>query len=102
MDERALIDVIRAVPAGRVATYGQLAALAGNPRGARRVVWLLRQRSGELNLPWHRVINAQGRLSLPRGGGFEVQRALLVDEGVAVDADGRVDLRAFRWSGETE
>ena len=87
--------VIASIPTGRVATYGQVAALAGNPRAARAVVWVLRHSE---RLPWHRVINSRGTISLPPGDGFELQRALLLDEGVSVTPDGRVDLTRFLWN----
>lgn len=89
------------VPPGRVATYGQVAALAGNPRAARAVVWVLRRGAKafgvEQEFPWHRIVSSRGRLSLPRGDGFEEQRSLLRDEGVTVDADGRIDLDTWLW-----
>jgi methylated-DNA-protein-cysteine methyltransferase related protein len=87
---------IRAVPAGRVATYGQIARLAGNPRAARIVVWLLNSSWKTRDLPWHRIINAQGRIAL-KGEGLKQQRRLLRKEGVAVAPDGRVDLARFGW-----
>lgn len=80
-----------------MATYGQLAAWAGNPRAARVVVWVLRSAADNDPLPWHRVINSRGRISLPRGDGFELQRALLLDEGVRVTVDGRVELDTYLW-----
>ena len=89
--------VVRRIPRGRVATYGQVARLAGLPGQARRVGYALHAlRDG--GVPWQRVINAQGRVS-PRAlpGAEEVQEDLLVDEGVAVDARGRIDLRRYGW-----
>ena len=88
--------VVAQIPPGRVATYGQVAAQAGNRRAARQVAWALRAYAGR-NLPWHRVIGAGGAIRLPEGGGLERQRALLLAEGVAVDPDGRLDLAAFQW-----
>ncbi len=96
---RRIAHLIRAIPYGSVATYGQIAALAGNPRAARAGVWVLRGGDAGNPLPWHRVINSRGAVSLPPGDGFELQRALLLDEGVSVDADGRVDLNRHLWSG---
>jgi methylated-DNA-protein-cysteine methyltransferase-like protein len=89
------IRAILAIPCGRVATYGQVAACAGNHRAARQVAWLLHSASDKEGLPWHRVIGARGGISLPRGGGFEEQRALLEAEGVAVDEAGRIDLARY-------
>ncbi len=91
-----IVYAIRAIPRGRVATYGQIAALAGAPGAARRVAWLLHSSSRKRRLPWHRVIGASGRVSLPQGGGYELQRALLEAERVAF-RDERVDLKRFQW-----
>lgn len=92
-----VIDTIRAIPRGRVATYGGIARLAGNARAARQVVRILHSTARKEGLPWHRVINSRGRISLPRGGGFEEQRHLLLTEGVEVDEGGKVDLELYRW-----
>ena len=86
--------LIAAVPRGSVVTYGQVAAEAGNPRAARLVVWVLNSRAHVAGLPWHRVVNARGGISL-QGEGGNVQRALLEAEGVEFDAAGRIDLRRF-------
>ncbi len=88
---------IKSIPRGRVATYAQIAALAGNARGARQVVRVLHASSEKEHLPWHRVINSRGGISLKPGRGFERQRALLRAEGVTVRRLGRVDLEKFRW-----
>ena len=93
---RRIAAVVAAIPPGRVATYGQVAAQAGNPRAARQVAWALRAYA-DSGLPWHRVIGAGGAIRLPAGGGLERQRALLLAEGVAVDPDGRLDLAAYQW-----
>jgi methylated-DNA-protein-cysteine methyltransferase-like protein len=90
-------EVIRAIPRGRVATYGQVAALAGRPRAARAVAWILHSSSNTAGLPWHRVINGRGGISLGRGRGFEEQNKRLMAEGIAVGHGGRVDLQRFRW-----
>jgi methylated-DNA-protein-cysteine methyltransferase-like protein len=88
---------IKAIPRGKVATYAQIAALAGNDRAARQVVRVLHASSEKDRLPWHRVINSRGGISLARGRGFEEQKSLLLDEGVRVSRVGRVDLYEFRW-----
>jgi methylated-DNA-protein-cysteine methyltransferase-like protein len=93
---------ILAIPAGKVATYGQIAHLAGKPWGARQVAWILHSQSVKYRLPWQRVIGANGRISLPPGKGFFEQRRLLQAEGVAVGRGGRVDLKKFRWLAEGE
>jgi methylated-DNA-protein-cysteine methyltransferase-like protein len=92
--------VIKAIPRGRVATYAQVAALAGNYRAARQVVRVLHASSDKERLPWHRVINSRGGISLGRGRGFEKQRRLLLEEGVRVSPSGRVSLEEFQWEGE--
>lgn len=91
---------IAAIPFGKVATYGQIAHLAGKPWGARQVAWILHSQSEKYRLPWQRVIGAGGRISLPPGRGFSEQRRLLRGEGVAVDRGGRVDLGVYRWRAE--
>jgi methylated-DNA-protein-cysteine methyltransferase-like protein len=90
------IQAIRSIPHGCVATYGQIAGLAGDPRGARQVVRILHALSDRKRLPWHRVINSRGKVAL-KGDGFRVQRALLEQEGVEVGPDGSVDLRRVQW-----
>jgi len=90
--------VVAMIPAGRVATYGQIAALAGLPRQARQVGFALAALTGEPAVPWHRVINARGEISLgadTRSG--RRQRGLLESEGVRFDANGRVSLAEFGW-----
>lgn len=94
---REVKKAIRAIPRGRVATYGQIAALAGREHGARGVAWILHSSSEAAGLPWHRVIGAPGRISLPRGRGFAEQKRRLAAEGIAVGPGGRIDLERFRW-----
>ncbi len=91
-------SVIASIPAGRVATYGQIAMLSGNRRAARQVAWILHSSSSKHGLPWHRVINRLGKISLPRGGGYEEQMALLMREGIQFDREEYVDLGSFGWS----
>ena len=88
---------IRAIPRGKVATYSHIAALAGNYKAARQVARVLHASSDKDRLPWHRVINSRGGISLPRGRGFEEQKRLLIKEGVAVERSGRIDLKEFQW-----
>ncbi len=94
---RAVIRMVKKIPRGRVATYGQVAALAGNGRAARQVAWVLHSASEKEQLPWHRVINRLGGISLPRYGGYEVQRALLRQERVRFDENDCIDLKKFQW-----
>ena len=94
-----IISLIKRIPRGKVASYGQIAALAGNPRGARAVIWLLHSSSGKEKLPWHRVINSRGTISLQPGQGYEEQRALLESERVEFGLQGKIDLKRFQWPG---
>lgn len=94
---RRVVKVIKKIPRGKVATYGQIAALAGNPRGARQVAWVLHSASDKEKLPWQRVINSAGTISLPRMRGYELQKALLVKEDVKFDGKDGVDLTRFQW-----
>jgi methylated-DNA-protein-cysteine methyltransferase-like protein len=95
-----IYTVVRRIPRGRVATYGQVAALAGLPGHARQVGYALHALPDGTRLPWHRVINARGEVSLRRAPGPELsQRMLLEREGIRFDARGRVDLAACGWRG---
>lgn len=98
--ERAA-EIIRSIRPGQVATYGQIAGMAGNRRAARQIARLLHSASSTRGLPWHRVVNSRGGISLPEGAGYEEQRARLEAEGVEFDLSGRIDLGRFRW-GATE
>ncbi len=94
----AVKELIKSIPPGQVATYGQIAALAGNPQGARQVVWVLHTYSEKENLPWHRVINSKGGISLGHGSGYEMQKALLEKEGIIFDKNDRVNLKKYQWN----
>jgi methylated-DNA-protein-cysteine methyltransferase-like protein len=90
--------VVRRIPAGRVATYGQVARLAGLGPNARQVGYALHVLPENSGVPWHRVINARGEISLgPLGGADVTQRLRLEREGVRLDARGRTDLTLFGW-----
>jgi methylated-DNA-protein-cysteine methyltransferase-like protein len=93
--------VVRQVPRGRVTTYGDVATLLGSPRVARHVGWALASlRSGPTDVPWHRVINAQGRVSSKGDfGRANEQEIRLAAEGIEIDAHGRIMLARFRWTG---
>src|SRR5258706_6085556 len=90
--------VVKRIPRGRVATYGQIATLAGLDGHARQVGYALHNLPARSNVPWHRVINAKGEIS-PRSAGdsHELQRMLLEAEGVEFSLDGRVALKTYRW-----
>ena len=94
----SIYAVVRAIPRGRVATYGQVASLAGLGRSARLVGYALHALPDGSRLPWHRVVNARGEVSSRAEAGPEsLQRLLLEGEGLAFDARGRLDLERFRW-----
>lgn len=88
--------VVRRIPAGRVATYGQIAGITGLVNGARQVGYALHALREGTVVPWHRVVNARGAISL-RGGGDATQRILLEREGVRFGAGGRIDLASHGW-----
>jgi len=90
--------IVRRIPRGRVATYGQIATLAGLDGHARQVGYALHALPSESGVPWHRVVNSFGEVSRRTGGdSHELQVELLREEGVVFDLDGRIDLRRFRW-----
>lgn len=95
---RRIYAVVRRIPAGSVATYGQVAAVAGLPGRARQVGYALNALPTPHNVPWQRVINAQGRIS-SRADPLDEdrQRGMLESEGVIFDSRGRVDLGRFGW-----
>ncbi|WP_200916640.1 MGMT family protein [Jeongeupia sp. HS-3] len=97
MIRAAMLTVVCKVPEGAVATYGDIARLAGFPRHARQVGVALRQPGTEV--PWHRIVNHEGRISR-RGldGHDDLQRYLLEAEGVVFDAQGRISLSQYRWA----
>lgn len=95
---RRIYRVVAAIPEGRVATYGQVALLAGLPRRARLVGRALAALDAGSDVPWHRVINSQGRISSRDGSPYEhFQRLMLEEEGVELDPRGRIDLVRHGW-----
>jgi len=92
-------ELIRKIPRGKVATYGQIAALAGSPLVARQVVRILHTSSAKDRLPWHRVINRKGQIALKPGQGYDEQKARLQKEGVKFDLYDCIDLKRYLWKG---
>lgn len=93
-----IYTVVRRIPRGRVATYGQVAHLAGLPGRARQVGYALHAMASDAAIPWHRVINGRGEISRrAEPGGDEIQRVFLEREGVAFDLRGRVNLARYQW-----
>lgn len=96
---KAVIKIIKSIPKGRVSTYGRIGLMAGKPNGAGQVTRILHTISRKHDLPWHRVINAGGLISLPKCSGYEIQKSLLQLEGVEFDEKDRVDLEKYLWEG---
>ncbi|KGX92570.1 DNA methyltransferase [Pontibacillus halophilus JSM 076056 = DSM 19796] len=96
-----VITLIKKIPEGKVATYGQLAKLAGSPRGARQVARLLHSMSRKHGLPWHRVINSKGQISLSEDA-FLDQKLSLEAEGVEVSEQGKIHMETYQWTPEME
>ena len=91
-----IYEVVKSIPKGKVATYGQVAMLAGNPHWARVVGYALHNNPSPSAIPCHRVVNREGRVAPNYAfGSGEVQRQLLEAEGVVFDKDGRVDLKKY-------
>tara|TARA_Y100001956_G_scaffold79910_1_gene94132 strand:+ start:3195 stop:3497 length:303 start_codon:yes stop_codon:yes gene_type:complete len=91
-----IFAVIHQIPPGKVTTYGEIAKMAGYPGYARHVGKALGNLPSGSKLPWYRVINSQGRISL-KGEGLVRQRNLLIEDGVEVSNDGKVRLKIYRW-----
>lgn len=99
---RNVWKVVSEIPAGHVLTYGEVARLAGLPRAARRVSQALRRAPRGMNLPWHRVINSQGKISIPEGSnGWKMQKDRLEGEGV-VFLKGKVNLEQYGYRGAVD
>lgn len=98
-----IYSVVSCIPRGRVATYGQIARLAGIPGHARQVGYALSNLGDQVPIPWHRVVNARGMISSRADGSSMalVQRLLLEDEGVTFDENGRILLSRFQWLPES-
>lgn len=92
------IFIIKQIPYGKVSTYGRIALAAGNPGGARQVARTLHSSSKTKNLPWHRVINKSGMISLKPGYGYELQKKMLENEGIVFDNNDRIYLNIHLWS----
>ena len=96
---RRIWAVARRIPKGKVATYGQIAAISGHPGQARLVGYAIHALPEGSDVPWHRVINARGEISFDEASpGYHVQRALLEKDGVRFDVKRRIDLKVYRWN----
>jgi methylated-DNA-protein-cysteine methyltransferase-like protein len=95
-----IYQIVRCIPSGKVATYGQIARMLGQPQAARTVGWAMGAVPEGSDVPWQRVINSRGTISLPPDSpGAILQRALLEAEGVVFDQKGRVNLQVYGWEG---
>lgn len=95
-----IVQIISSIPKGKVLSYGAVAALAGSPRAARQVSWLLKTQTDKHNLPWHRVINSKGSISIKEFHGYSLQKQLLESEGIVFDRNDKIDLELFLWDGQ--
>lgn len=95
---RQILQVIALIPYGKVASYGQIARMAGLPKHARLVGYVLKHLDSAADIPWHRVINSQGKISLSKlnESGESIQRSKLVAEGVMVIGD-KINLKQYQW-----
>ena len=96
---RQILQVVALIPYGKVASYGQIAKLAGLPKHARLVGYVLKHLDQETEIPWHRVINSQGKISLSKlnDQGQNIQAQLLMAEGILV-IGGKVKMKEFQWN----
>ena len=93
-----ILAIIKQIPEGKVATYGQIATIAGT-QNPRLVGFALATLKEDTNIPWFRVINSKGMISFPKGSeGFKIQYSLLLKEGIIFDAKNRINLKQFGWS----
>jgi methylated-DNA-protein-cysteine methyltransferase-like protein len=93
----AVKNLMKQIPEGRVCTYGIIAACAGNPRAARQVARILHACSKKDRLPWHRVVNKQGKISLKPSNGYELQKQLLEGEDIIFGPKDTINLEMFLW-----
>jgi methylated-DNA-protein-cysteine methyltransferase-like protein len=93
-----VVAQIKKIPEGNVATYGQIARLAGKPHASRAVAWILHSSSRAHNLPWHRVLNSKGKISFPDyTDSYFAQKKRLQAEGVEFSQGDFLDLKKFQW-----
>ena len=97
---KSIYEIVKKIPKGKVATYGQIAAMLGSPRSARIVGYAMSSAPSDFNLNCHRVVNKKGELSSEDIFGPGVQRALLVQEGVKFLKDGTIDMNISKWNGQ--
>ena len=86
--------IMKSIPKGKIISYGAVAALAGSPKAVRRVVQILHRTD---NIPWHRIVNSQGKIAIKDYDGFQEQKMLLKMEGVKSDSKGKIELEKYQW-----
>lgn len=93
-----ILSVVQTIPEGKVATYGQIARIAGIPKNARQVGYALHGVSEGTDIPWHRIINTKGQISFPvDSSNYAIQRALLEAEGIRFSLQSRISLKKYQW-----
>ena len=97
---RSVIQIIKRIPRGKVCTYGRIGLMAGHPNGARQVTRILHTMSRKHHLPWYRVVNIKGRISLPKSNGYERQKTHLQREGIEFDKNDRIPFNKYLWDGD--
>ena len=98
---KRVYNIVSKIPKGKIATYGQIAFMLGEPRSARVVGWALRKVPDNMNIPCHRVVNKSGELSPDYVfGSSDIQRYLLKSEGIVFKKDGRINIEKYLWDGK--
>ena len=92
-----VLNIIKSISRGKVMTYGLIAKAAGSPRAARQVVRILHSLSQKEKLPWHRVVNREGKIVLKSKEGDEIQKALLLKEKIKFDLSGKIELEKYQY-----
>lgn len=95
---QAVIEIIQKIPKGKVMTYGQIAQLAGQKKGARQVVRILHSMSDAYQLPWHRVVNKSGKIGIGAQDGYQLQKALLLGEGITFSSEDIINLSEYLFN----
>ena len=94
---KLVVKIIENIPFGKIATYGSISLVAGKSNGARQVARILHSMSRKHSLPWHRVINSRGYISLPKENGYYLQKQLLQMEGITFGINDKIDLNKYGW-----
>lgn len=96
---KRVIMIIKSIPEGKVLSYGRVALLAGSPYAARQVGWLLNSSTEKYSLPWQRVVNSKGKVSIKDTVSFIIQKELLMKEGIVFKNNDTIDLKIYMWDG---